>query len=196
MPVPQSCRCSKIPLSPGAFGVRQVVQSGLPRPDAVHIAPEWRTAPSLEESWLARVGAEDFAGLTKYTESYLPGARRFDVGETCTAALPGALVALEQIGVWTVEAIALRLTGINSRVVKFLEEKGFQVAEASTRCPHMVGALLPESYRGDLVDALRVKGVFVGQRGNSLRFAPHMHVTDSDVARLFQAIDDILGFRS
>ena len=63
----------------------------------LYVAPEWRKARPLEESWIARRDPEDFAGLTKYRDDYLPSARRFDVGETGTAALPGAVAALEQI---------------------------------------------------------------------------------------------------
>ena len=158
----------------------------------MYVAPEWRHARPLEESWLTHIEAENFAGLTKYKDAYLPGARRFDVGETCTAALPGAIVALEQIGAWTVDVIARTLQAINGRIATFLEQHGFALDDARLRSPHMFGALLPASFRGDFVGGLRARGVFISQRGSSLRFAPHLYVTDADIARLFQAIEDKL----
>ena len=49
----------------------------------MYVAPRWRDARPLEETWLARAHAEDFATLVNYSDVYRPGARRFDVGETC-----------------------------------------------------------------------------------------------------------------
>jgi selenocysteine lyase/cysteine desulfurase len=158
----------------------------------LYVAPQWRNARPLEENWVTRLGAEDFAGLTKYQDQYLAGARRFDVGETCTAALPGAIAALEQIGAWRVEAVAATLGIVNRRISTFLEAKGFRVGEARTRSPHMFGAVLPPAFQGDFVGRLRARNVFISQRGNSLRFAPHLYITEADLSRLFDAIEDTL----
>jgi len=158
----------------------------------MHVGEAWREARPLEESWISRDGAQNFAGLTRYTDRYLVGARRFDVGETCTALLPGAIAALEQIAAWSVPAIAESLRGISARIVDHLRARGFRLADGE-RSAHMVGARLPAGHRGDLVGALRAKNVFVSQRGESVRFAPHLHVDDRDMQRLFEAIDAALG---
>lgn len=64
-------------LSPYGFGI-------------LYVSEKWRDARPLEESWLARSNAEDFTALVKYSDTYLPGARKFDVGEKNTATiLPG-----------------------------------------------------------------------------------------------------------
>ena len=62
------------------------------------------------------------------------------------------------------------------------------VEPAALRCPHLFGARMPEGFSGDLVGALRAKNVFVSQRGTSVRFAPHLHVTDGDVGQLLEAV--------
>jgi selenocysteine lyase/cysteine desulfurase len=72
----------------------------------LYVSEQWRNARPLEEAWQARSNAEDFTSLANYSDTYKPGARRFDVGEKCTALLPGAIAALEQIGAWGVENIA------------------------------------------------------------------------------------------
>lgn len=158
----------------------------------LYVAPQWRNARPLEESWMTRQGAEDFAGLTRYRDEYLPGARRFDVGETATALLPGAIAALEQIAAWSVDGIARSLAVINARLAAFLDQNGFLLAEPRLRCPHMIGGVLPETFRGDFVGGLRARRVFISQRGNSLRFAPHLHVTDADISQLFDGIEEML----
>lgn len=158
----------------------------------MYVGEGWRDAPTLEASWLPREDAQNFAGLTRYTDRLRPGARRFDVGETCTAAVPGAIAALEQLGDWSIPAIAASLRGINDRIADRLRARGFAVADDALRMPHMFGARLPAGYRGDFIGALRERRVFVSQRGESVRFAPHLHVDEQDLARLFEAIDATL----
>jgi hypothetical protein len=59
---------------------------------------------------------------------------------------------------------------------------------------HWVAAIalryrVPQGFTGDLVGSLRTQNVFVSQRGSSIRVAPHLHVTESDVQQLFDALD-------
>ena len=154
----------------------------------LHVAARWRDARPLEEAWLARRGAEDFAGLTAPSDSYLPGARRFDMGEKCHALLPGMIAGLEQLRAWGVDSIAETLASVNERIAEALEALGFRVPAAHLRCPHMFGARLPEGFAGDLVASLRAKDVYVSRRGQSLRFSPHLHVDETDVERLVSAL--------
>lgn len=157
-----------------------------------YVSKRWRDARPLEETWLSRDNAQDFTALVRYSSTYMPGARRFDVGEKCTPTiLPGAVAALEQIKKWGVPAIAESLSVINGRIARHLEQLGFRLPEPSQRCPHMFGALLPDGYAGNLVAELKLKNIFISQRGNSLRFAPHLHVTGRDVDRLLESLDQV-----
>ena len=159
----------------------------------LYVAPRWREARPLEETWLARTGAEDFAGLVNYSDAYMPGARRFDVGEKCTATiLPGAIAALEQLQAWGVARIAQSLAAINARLQDRLEALGFTLPPPAQRCPHMFGARLPQGYSGDLLTSLRAQQVYISQRGASLRFAPHLHVTEADIDQLEAALQRAL----
>jgi len=49
----------------------------------LYVSEQWRNARPLEETWLARSNAEDFTALVKYSDAYMSGSRRFDVGEKC-----------------------------------------------------------------------------------------------------------------
>lgn len=154
----------------------------------MYVAPEWRDARPLEETWLARENAADFSALVTYSDHYMKGARRFEVGEKCTALLPGAIAALEQLRTWTVAEIARTLAEINVRIQARLEALGFGLAPQPQRCPHMFGARLPVRHTGDFVGGLRAQRVFVSQRGSSVRFAPHLHVTEADIEQLLAAV--------
>ena len=154
----------------------------------MYVGPAWRDARPLEETWLARTKAEDFTALVNYSDTYKSGARRFDAGEKCTALLPGAIAALEQLQTWGVKQVADSLGAVNERLQIRLEALGFALPPVAQRCPHLVGAQLPTGHSGDLVGALRVHNVFVSQRGSSIRFAPHLHVTEDDIDQLFAAL--------
>ncbi|WP_309645914.1 aminotransferase class V-fold PLP-dependent enzyme [Phenylobacterium sp.] len=155
----------------------------------MYVAPAWRQARPLEETWLVRDNARDFNNLAQYSDGYRDGARRFDVGETCvTTVLPGAIAALEQLQAWGVAEIAESLGAVNAQIAGRLESLGFTLPPAELRCLHMFGARVPEGFDGDLVGALRGRNVFVSQRGSAVRFAPHLHVTEEDVGRLLDEV--------
>jgi selenocysteine lyase/cysteine desulfurase len=159
----------------------------------LYVSEPWRDARPLEETWLARHNAEDFAALVRYSDTYMPGARRFDMGEKCTATiLPGAIAALEQIRTWGVENIARTLAAINGRISERLQELGFRLPAEEQRCPHMLGALWPDASPGNLVAELKQRSIYISQRGNALRFAPHLHVNDHDVERLLGALGELV----
>ncbi|HAM99659.1 MAG TPA: aminotransferase [Marinilabiliales bacterium] len=159
----------------------------------MYVSEQWRDSRPLEETWLARENAEDFASLVNYSDKYMPGARRFDVGEKCTTTiLPGAIAALEQIKAWGVQQISGSLSTINGQIASHLTELGFQLPQDSQRCPHMFGALIPADYKGNLVSELRERKIYISQRGKSIRFAPYLHITDYDIKRLLDALDDLI----
>ena len=123
----------------------------------------------------------------------MPGARRFEVGEKCTPTiLPGVIAALEQIKEWQVNRIAEALAKINGKISTHIENLGFQLPDTSQRCPHMFGAQLPKRYQGKLIAELMQRNIFISQRGNAVRFAPHLHVNDRDIDRLLEALNEII----
>lgn len=159
----------------------------------LYVSEPWRSARPLEESWLARDNAADFTSLANYSDTYMAGARRFEMGEKGSlTTLPGAIAAAEQIEAWGIGNIASSLAAINSRISAQLERLGFRLPAEEQRCPHLFGAELPPSPTGNLVAELRKRDVYVSQRGNSLRFAPHLYVDDRDLARLAESLDELV----
>lgn len=159
----------------------------------MYVNEKWRNARPLEETWPARENAENFAELVNYNDNYQPGAKRFDAGEKCTPTiLPGMVAALEQIQKWGVENIAASISAINESVSSHLLSLGFQLPDAAQRCPHMFGAVLPPAYKGNLVTELKERNIFISQRGNALRFSPHLYNNENDMHNLLNALDDLI----
>ncbi len=158
------------------------------------VAPHRRHGRPIEEGWITRAGAEDFARLVDYTDAYAPGARRFDVGERSSfALLPVAITALEQLLAWGVERIAASLAGINRGLAARLGELGLGALEEGVRGPHFLGLRLPADAPADLVERLAAAGVFVSRRGAHLRITPHLYTDAQDCDRLVAALARALG---
>lgn len=159
----------------------------------MYVDPRWHDARPLEESWLARTGAEDFAALANYSHTYQAGARRFDVGQkSVPTLLPGGIAALRQLGDWGVAAVAESLRGINRSIVEAMS--GFPLAPLpeAVRAPHLLGFTAEARLPDDLLARLASEKVYVSRRGASLRFAPHLHVTPNDLDRLRTAMSKVL----
>ena len=167
-------------LSPYGFGL-------------LYASPQWHEARPLEETWLGRVGADNFAELVNYQSRYQAGARRFDMGEKCIPTiLPGANAALTQIGEWSVERISSSLAAINQVIADFLLDHGFKLVPAEQRSPHILGVLADQRVTDELIASLFEKNVYVSRRGSALRISPHLHVTENDIDRLFDAMDHLI----
>jgi selenocysteine lyase/cysteine desulfurase len=159
----------------------------------MYVNEKWRNERPLEETWLARENARDFTKLVNYCDTYMDGARRFEVGQKCTPTiLPGAIAALEQIKNWGVNNISDTLSNINKKIEVNLSDLGFQLPESSLRCPHILGAKVPFFFNGNLVNELKENKIFISQRGESLRIAPHLYINDNDIHRLNDTISKII----
>jgi selenocysteine lyase/cysteine desulfurase len=158
----------------------------------MYVSELWRNSRPLEESWQARENAEDFGSLVLSSDNYKSGARRFDVGQKGTPTiLPGVISAFEQLKSWGVDHISDSLIEINNRIADHLSALGFQVPDSSQRSPHMFGATIPVRYKGNLVSELGKRKIYISQRGDSVRFSPHLHISGLDMDRLLATLDEL-----
>lgn len=159
----------------------------------LYVDAKWRDGRPLEESWVNRANAEDFAGLVDYTDAYAPGARRFDMGEKAKFhTLPMTVAALELLCAWRPARIAAALQAVNDRLAGALEMRGFDVPARALRSPHYFGVGLPPGAPDDLAARLAASNVFASVRGGRLRIAPHLWIDAEDEARFVAAIDAAL----
>ncbi|MEJ3657857.1 aminotransferase class V-fold PLP-dependent enzyme [Actinomycetes bacterium KLBMP 9759] len=151
----------------------------------LYVAPEHREGEPLEQNWIVRAGARDFARLVDYRDEYEPGARRFDVGQrTKFELLPMAVAALTRLQAWTVPAVAATLGRLTGTIAERVAALGFAPLPPERRGPHMLGVRLPEPARTAALAALTDARCYAAVRGDSLRISPHLHVTEEDVDRL------------
>lgn len=159
----------------------------------LYVAPRWHSARPLESGWASRAHGSDPTKLTRYTEDYAPGARRFDVDEHFDyVALPQAIMGLEQVTAWGVANIAASLKPMVETIAERAQALGFVVPPATSRAPHLLGlrarsgAIAPE-----LASALESRGVYAAVRNGVLRIGPHLYNNARDVDALFAALAEI-----
>ena len=183
-----------LPLDVNEVGADMVVAAGykwLLGPYSVGYAwtaPHCRDWRPLEHHWAGREGSEDFAHLTSYTDTFRPGARRFDGGEASNfVLLPMALAALETVTEWSVERVAATVEPLTAAVVNGAAAIGLPV-HAEPHARHIVGLRLPVGSPAAVVQGLAEAQVHVSLRGESLRISPYVFNTADDVERLLAAL--------
>ena len=183
-----------LPLDVNEVGADMVVAAGykwLLGPYSVGYAwtaPHCRDWRPLEHHWAGREGSEDFARLTSYTDTFRPGARRFDGGEASNfVLLPMALAALETVAEWSVERVAATVEPLTAAVVNGAAAIGLPV-HAEPHARHIVGLRLPVGSPAAVVQGLAEAQVHVSLRGESLRISPYVFNTADDVERLLAAL--------
>jgi selenocysteine lyase/cysteine desulfurase len=147
----------------------------------------------LEENWILRAGSDDFSRLVAYQDDYLPGSRRFDVGQRTNFHLtPMALAAIEQLLDWTVPRVAVTLRAHNDEILAGAEAMGMKAPPSDQRAPHMLGLEIPPDAADRVGTSLKDAKVVASMRGSSLRISPHLHNNREDIARLLDALASAL----
>lgn len=173
--------CYKWLLGPYSFGF-------------LYVAPHRQNGKPIEFNWRARLGSEDFSALVHYQDAYLPGARRFDVGECANFhTLPAVIEALRQLLDWEVPAIAKTLAARTLEIAERAAALGLESLDAEQRAGHFLGLRFPHGVPDGLLEELKKDRVYLSVRGDSLRITPHLYNSDADVDRLMHALEHTIN---
>ncbi len=155
----------------------------------LYVAPEHQAGRPIEYNWIGRANAEDFAGLVDYRDDFLPGARRFDVGERSNFALmPAAAAAMRQLLIWGVPEIQETLAAMTDDIAARAAKLGLSAAPAKLRAGHFLGLGFPDGPPDGLLERLAAEKVYVSVRGSSMRVTPHVYNSGADIDRLFEVL--------
>ncbi len=149
-----------------------------------YIAPKWQQGVPLEESWLQRANARDFSDL-RYTDAYMTGARRFDMGEHSNfATMPAAIAALRQLEAWGVREISETVGELNRHLLRRLEPLGIQIWPEHLRAPHYLCLRSDRLPITGIAEKLAAEGIYVSVRGPSIRITPHVYNSVEEMERV------------
>jgi selenocysteine lyase/cysteine desulfurase len=160
----------------------------------LYVAPKWHGGRPLEENWIQRANARDFASLILYTDRYDEGARRFDMGERSNfALLPAATRAIKQLLEWGVAEISETAGALNRQLAAAAAELGFSSPPEGIRAPHYLCLRRKAGIPTELPEILARQKVFVSVRGSSVRVTPHVYNLTADSDRLISCLRQIAG---
>jgi selenocysteine lyase/cysteine desulfurase len=155
----------------------------------LYVAPKWHGGMPLEENWIQRANARDFASLILYTEDYDAGARRFDMGERANfALLPSAVRAMNQLLQWDIAQISETAGALNRQLADAAAKLGFSAPPERLRAPHYLSLRRKAAIPKELPEMLAREKVFVSVRGRSVRVTPHLYNTVEDGERLIACL--------
>jgi selenocysteine lyase/cysteine desulfurase len=159
----------------------------------LYVAPKWQGGVPLEENWIQRANASDFASLILYTEEYDTGARRFDMGERANfALLPAAVRAMKQLLEWKVEQISETAGALNRQLARAAAGVGFFSPAEPLRATHYLALRRKEPIPKELPEILAKEKVYVSVRGTSIRVTPNVYNTPEDCERLIACLRRIV----
>ncbi|MGF1533709.1 MAG: aminotransferase class V-fold PLP-dependent enzyme [Bernardetiaceae bacterium] len=150
-----------------------------------YYGPAFDGGRPIEESWMNRLGASQFAGLSQYVSAYEPLARRYDVGEQSNFQLvPMLRTSLDLIQSVTPAAIQSHCRRISEAPLAALQAQGWHLPEQHAY--HLFGIHDPSdpTRAARTYEALTAAGVHVSLRGDCLRISPHLYNSEEDMWRV------------
>ncbi len=160
----------------------------------LYAAPRRQHGRPLEQHAFSRAGADQAVNRYDFGLEFMPGARRYDMGERANfVTIPMAVAALRQVQAWGVPAIAARLRGLTTRAADAALAIGLETVPASLRSDNILGLRFPGGFPSGLVEHLAAGNIHVSARNDVLRVAPHVYNDEADIDRLIEAIRRFLA---
>lgn len=148
------------------------------------VAARWhaRIEP-LEHSIQSREALGDFTTLGTVIPAYRAGARRFDFGAyPHPLSVPMASAALLQMQRWGgIENIARRLAALTQHLEQALQQRALNDFLVRDHAPHICAWAPPPESLPRIQTALERAGIVLSVRGQGLRIAPHLHVSQAQL---------------
>ena len=121
--------------------------------------------------------------------SYVPDARRFDMGERDHfISMEMASIGMEMIADWGAPAIVQRLTMLTERIAQAVRGIGVHVPEPHLRAPHVLSLAFRGGMPAGLIEGLASEGVHVAPRLGRMRVSPHVYNDEADAERFVEVL--------
>ncbi len=121
--------------------------------------------------------------------SYVPDARRFDMGERDHfISLEMASIGMEMMVEWGATAVVQRLAMLTERIAEGVRGLGVGVLEPRLRAPHILSLAFKDGMPAGLVEELASDGVYVAPRLGRMRISPHVYNDEADADRFVEIL--------
>ncbi len=144
--------------------------------------------PLEHHSW-NRVGGDKSDFYRVPVAEFLPGARRFDMGERSDfAVVPVAVQSLKLLKGWGLENSFARLKHLNDMVWTQAQARGLIAGPMRHRAPHVSILDFGDRLPSDMSVRLKKENIHVTVRGSKVRVSPHVYNDEGDITRLVDVL--------
>jgi selenocysteine lyase/cysteine desulfurase len=155
----------------------------------LYVAKRWQGGVPLEQTGSGRCGIDSTTLPYMRDLSYVPNARRFDMGERdFFIGLEMASIGMEMLAAWGTGAIIERLKMLTGLLAEGLPGDRVTVPPVHQRAPHILSLSFPDGMPRALTERLAAQNVFVSQRLGRLRISPHVYNDETDVERFIRTL--------
>lgn len=149
--------------------------------------------PLEHHSW-NRVGGDKADFYKPQVAAFLPGARRFDMGERSDfAVIPVAVASLRLLKAWGAQSRFARLKHLNDLIWREAAERRLVSAQQDHRAPHISILDFGDRLPADMSARLKKENIFVTVRGSKVRVSPHVYNDEADIFKLLDALSAAIG---
>ena len=121
--------------------------------------------------------------------SYLPDARRFDMGERDHfISMEMASIGMEMMAEWGASAVVQRLLMLTERIAEGLRGIAVSAPEPHLRAPHILSLGFKNGMPTGLVEGLATEEIYVATRLGRMRISPHVFNDEADADRFVAAL--------
>jgi cysteine desulfurase / selenocysteine lyase len=119
-------------------------------------------------------------------------ALRFEEGSMNLMGIFGLGAAVELLLEAGIEDIERRVLDLGERIIEEADKRGFETLTPKERQERGGNVTFRGSFDLEAVrNGLREKGIMVNVRGGGLRVSPHFYNIESDIEKLFEAVDGL-----
>ena len=155
----------------------------------IYMAKRHQNGIPLEQTGFGRREVRSDAEIYFADVSYVPGARRFDMGERDHfISMEMAAIGMEMMAEWGADAVVARLSMLNQRIAEGLSGSKVRLMETRFRSPHILSLGFAGGLPAGLVEGLAGEGVYVAPRLSRMRISPHVFNDEEDADRFVAAL--------
>jgi selenocysteine lyase/cysteine desulfurase len=160
-----------------------------------YYGPYFDGGEPLEENWTNRLNSHILPDLTNYQNEYKPLANRYVMGESGSFIhVKMQLEALNQVLLWTPEAVQNYCREISVNAAEELRNLGCYIEDDAYRSHHLFGLELPKTVAiKAFKEALSDQQIFVSFRGNYVRLSCHFFNTEKDFERFVNCLKSVIN---
>jgi selenocysteine lyase/cysteine desulfurase len=155
----------------------------------IYMAKRHQNGIPLEQTGFGRREIRSDAEIYFADVSYVPTARRFDMGERDHfISMEMAAIGMEMMAEWGTEAVAGRLAVLTARIAEALGGTKVRLMETRFRAPHVLSLGFAGGLPAGLIEGLAADGVYVAPRLSRMRISPHVFNDEEDADRFVAAL--------